>query len=439
MSTTAAMSSARAARPYDIVLWGASGFTGKLVAEHIARDYMGSGLRWALAGRDNAKLIAVREGLTKINPKCEAVPILIADALDSVQIGQVLSQTTVVLSTAGPFAKFGTTIVEQCVEQGTNYCDITGEIQWVKRSVKNFGDKAAAKGVRVVHCCGYDSVPSDMGALMMVDYIKRELGKKTDKVYTMVGLGKGGVSGGTIASAKNIIATEPMAELSACASDAYYLAETVEGCTKGGAKPAPMRPTRFDDVDGGTWAGPWLMEGVNARIVQYSNALVKEPYGSDFKYIEALNAGKGWSGFATANTMALTLGVIGLGLTVPGLKTIFNYVAPAPGQGPSEEARKSGRWKHELVALTEEEPGVAPVVVKGVCGDSRDPGYWSTSRMILEAGLCMVLDDAKLKASGCAQGGVLTASAALGMTLVERLRAAGFTFKVTEVGGKPVA
>mmetsp|Transcript_3822 Transcript_3822/g.8188 ORF Transcript_3822/g.8188 Transcript_3822/m.8188 type:complete len:425 (-) Transcript_3822:281-1555(-) len=423
------MAAAQAARPYQVVVWGASGFTGKLVCEHIAKDYQGR-ITWAIAGRDQRKLEQVRADLVKINPACKEVPILVADAYDSAAVGKVLSQTKVVLATAGPFQKYGNTVVEQSVAQGTHYCDITGEVPWVKRSMEKHHKEAEAKGVKVVHCCGYDSVPADLGTLLVVDHCQKKLGKKVDRVYTLVGPSNGAVSGGTIASAMMTVANESFNELGDISSNAYYLAGLYGG--KGTAKPAPTRPTFIEPAQ--SWAGPFVMEGVNGRIVQASAALATQPYGSDFKYIEMMSMGSGWSGWTWANLASFGTALLGLSFALPPTRALLTKVLPAPGQGPDEQKRTTGFWNHYMYAVTEEPSGGKPTVVKGHVGDKRDPGYWSTSRMLLEAGLCLALD----QANGSRKGGVLTPASAMGMALVDRLRAAGFTWEVLE-GDKAAA
>ncbi|GIM11979.1 hypothetical protein Vretimale_15411 [Volvox reticuliferus] len=412
-------------RPYQVVVWGASGFTGRLVCEHIARDYQGK-IRWAMAGRDPKKLEQVRSELSRINPSVQDVPILTADANDAPAVGSVVRQADVVLSTAGPFARYGDNVVAQAVEQGTHYADITGEVPWVRRSIQRHHAAAASKGVKVLHCCGYDSVPSDLGTFMMVEYCKEKLGCGVSQVYTLVGPGKGGVSGGTLESAANIIAQETSSELRAVASDQYYLASP-HGLT-GSDKPAGILPRYVAPMQ--TWAGPFIMEGVNAKVVQESNALftaASYPYGKDFKYYEGSAAG----GLVGAGLITVGTALIGVVFGVPPLRALARRFLPAPGQGPSETARKGGFWNHEMVAVTEEE---TPRVVRGRCGDRRDPGYWSTSRMLLEAGLALVLDAPRLAAdTRLARGGVMSPAAACGSVLLERLRSAGFSFEVVGV------
>ncbi|GAX74962.1 hypothetical protein CEUSTIGMA_g2408.t1 [Chlamydomonas eustigma] len=417
------------ARPYEIVVWGATGFTGKLVCKHIAQTYQGN-VRWAMAGRDKAKLEQLRADLTKLNVDCKDVPILVANAQDGEAIGQVLKQTKAVIAMAGPYALYGNKVLDQSLEHGTHYCDITGETPWIKKSFLKHDKLAKERGVKLVHSCGFDSIPSDLGTFMMVDYIKKQLGKKTARVTALYGEGNGGVSGGTIASGMNIVATESASEMSYLGSNAYYLAE-LAGWT-GSDKPAPISPSYVAEAD--SWAGPFVMEGVNGRIVHLSNALVKDHYGTDFKYLEVSRTGSGMPGLLGAVALGSAMTAVGLSMALPPVASLAKTVLPAPGQGPTVEQQLSGYWKCNFYAQSEEESGKPGVVVKGVCGDpKRDPGYWSTSRMVLEAGLCLAQDEGKLLAEGYAQSGVMTAAAAMGMVLVERLRAAGFTWEVTPV------
>uniref|UniRef100_A0A7S3RBG0 Saccharopine dehydrogenase NADP binding domain-containing protein n=1 Tax=Dunaliella tertiolecta TaxID=3047 RepID=A0A7S3RBG0_DUNTE len=419
---------ALAARPYQIVVWGATGFTGKLVCEHISRDYAGK-IKWAMAGRDRQKLEKVRQELCTINPDVKDVPLLVADAKNAAEVGNMLQQTKVVLSVAGPFAKIGNEVVAQAVEQGTHYCDITGEVTWVKRNMEKYHATAAAKGVKIVHCCGYDSIPSDIGALMMADYAEKQLGKKVAKVYTLAGTGKGGFSGGTVASGMNMMETEPQ-EMSKVARDQYYLA-SYHNKQLGNDKPAPFWPTKLQEP--GEWAGPFIMEGCNARVVQLSNALLSPqgPYGRDFRYTEMMAGGEGWGGFIKASLISGIMAVGGLALSTSLGMALFKKLVPNPGEGPSLELQRTGFWSHKIVGVTEEPNGQQGTVFTGECGDKRDPGYWSTSRMVLESALCLALDDEAIKQSGkCRDGGVLTPASAMGLVLMERLKAAGLKFTV---------
>ncbi|KAF5833430.1 Saccharopine dehydrogenase-domain-containing protein [Dunaliella salina] len=427
-STESAAPASTPTRPYEVVVWGATGFTGKLVCEHLARDYGGK-VKWAMAGRDNQKLEKVREELAQINPDVKDIPLLVADANNASEVGDVLKQSKVVVSLAGPFANVGNEVVAQAVEQGTHYCDITGELTWVRRNMEKYHATAEAKGTKIVHCCGYDSAPSDIGALMMAEYAERELGKKCAKVYTLAGLGLGGASGGTLATGMNMMEKEPL-EMSKVARDQYYLA-SYHKKTLGYDTPAPFWPTGIPET--GEWGGPWVMEPCNARVVQLSNALLSPqgPYGRDFRYKEVLAGGGGLPGFLVSSLVTAIMGIGGFALSTPQGMALFKRLAPAQGEGPPKEIQRNGYWSHKLVGVTEEPEGQEPTVFTGECSDSRDPGYWSTSRMVLEAALCMALDEGAIKKSGkCRDGGVLTPASAMGLALMERFKGAGLKFEV---------
>lgn len=414
-----------ASKKFDVVVFGAGGFTGKLVCEHILRDYQGKGLRWAMAGRDRAKLESIKRSLVEVNPAAEAVPVIVADAFDSAALASMAQSTSVVINVAGPYAKYGDKVVEAAVAEGAHYCDITGELNWVKRMIARHHATAASKGVKVVHCCGYDSVPFDIGALVVVDHIRTKLGKGTSQVYGLVQDARGGVSGGTIASAMNMMVSEDPKDVSAATNDKYYLLP--DDAPRGTDKPTGMLPAWNKSVS--EWMGPFVMEVVNSRIIHRSNALAAEKYGSDFKYREAIAT----KSLATATITAGLMLVGGAVLAFSPTRGLAMRYLPKPGEGPSRETMTTGYWKHAAVGLTEEPEGTEPQVVVAKCQDpQRDGGYWSTSRMLLEAGLCLALDGDKLKAAGYQQGGVLTPASALGLVLADRLRDAGITFEVVQ-------
>lgn len=414
-----------APRTYDIVLYGATGFTGSLVCRHIAQSYTGgtTNLKWAMAGRDRKKLEAVREQITRINPACQSVPLIIADAFDDQALGKMMQQTKVVISTSGPYSLWGDKIVEQALAHGSDYVDITGEVPWVKQSIEKHHEQAKEKGVKIVHCCGFDSIPSDLGSLMVVDYIKRKSGKDTEKIYGLLGDCKGWFSGGTIASASAIISNSPVSTLKELGTNAYYL------CQQGSTGPATVTPMSFYVKEDGQWASMGLMEGVNARIVMRSAQLLN--WSGDFSYWEGQKTGPGWSGWlgSKVGTWVLLLAgaIIALKPLQQLLSALFPSLIPKQGQGPSEEMMTGGYFNHHLVGVPK--GGGPGDVVKGLVADPhRDPGYWSTSRMVLEAGLCLALDADKVKPGG----GVLTSASGIGLPLIDRLRNAGYIFEIEE-------
>ncbi|GBF98360.1 saccharopine dehydrogenase [Raphidocelis subcapitata] len=412
-----------AGRKFDVVVFGAGGFTGRLVCEHIARDYQGK-VRWAMAGRDAAKLEEIKKNLVAINPAVEAVPVIVADAFDSPALSSMAQSTSVIINVAGPYAKYGDKVVKAAVDEGTHYCDITGELNWVKRIIARHHEEAEAKGVKVVNCCGYDSVPFDIGTLVVVDHIRNKLGKGTSQVYGLVEDARGGVSGGTIASALNMMAAEDPADVRASTGDKYYLVPPEAG--RGSDRPSGMLPSWNPHTS--AWMGPFVMEVVNSRIVHRSNALAPQKYGTDFKYREAIS-----SSLPVASLTATLMLVGGAVMAFGPTRSLATRALPKPGEGPSRETMLNGYWKHAAVGLTEEPEGKEPQVVVAKCSDpQRDGGYWSTSRMLLEAGLCLALDGERLKQAGLRQGGVLTPASAMGLVLADRLRSAGITFDVVK-------
>lgn len=416
---------AAAARAFDVVVYGASGFTGRLVCEHISQAYQGK-VRWAMAGRDRAKLETIRSGLAESNPAVEAVPLIVADAFDLPSLTTMAQKTAVVINVAGPYAKYGDKVVEASVEGGAHYCDLTGEVNWIKRMIDRHHEEAARKGVKVVHCCGYDSVPFDIGALVVADHIRTKLGKGTSQIFGLVKDARGGVSGGTIASAMNMAEAEDRADVRAAMGDKYYLCPAgTRGGDRGSAR--ELLP-QWNAVDG-AWMAPFVMEAINARIVHRSNALAPQPYGSDFKYREAVST----HSLAVASLVSGFIVAAGAVMGLSPLRRVASRFLPQPGEGPSRDLMLNGYWKHAAIGLTEEPPGTEPQVVVAHCSDPhRDGGYWGTARMLLEAGLCLALDGERCKEAGYLQGGVLTPATAMGLVLADRLRAAGITFDVVE-------
>lgn len=415
-----------AARKFDVVVLGSSGFTGRLVCEHIAKDYQGK-VRWAMAGRDRAKLEQIKRDLVQYNPAVEAVPVIVADVYDYAALADMARSTSVVINVAGPYAKYGDKVVEAAVNEGAHYCDLTGEINWVKRMIDRHHATATEKGVKVVHCCGYDSVPFDIGALVVVDHIRKQLGKGTSQVYGLMEDARGGVSGGTIASAMNMAASEDPADVRAAMGDKYYICPPGE---RSGSDKASMRDLLPEwNPYSKAWMAPFVMEAVNSRIVHRSNALMPQHYGSDFKYREAVSTSSLAVAAMVSGFMVAAGGIFGFG----PLRSLAMRYLPKPGEGPSRETMFNGYWKHGAIGLTEEPAGKEPQMVVAKCSDpKRDGGYWGTARMLLESGLCLALDSQKLKEAGYLQGGVLTPATAMGLVLADRLRAAGITFDIVQ-------
>jgi short subunit dehydrogenase-like uncharacterized protein len=420
--TIRAMPDRHADRPLDIVLWGATGYTGHLVAEHLASHAAKERrpIRWALAGRDRPRLETVRSGLARLSPACAELPIVTADAGDPASLEALARQTRVVCTTVGPYARYGSGLVGACARLGTHYCDLTGEVPWMRQMIDRHHHEAMVSGARIVHGCGFDSIPSDLGVLMLVEHLRTRHGRATGRVDAFFGM-KGGPSGGTVASMLDMIDQAAKdSSVRRLLGNPYAL------------DPSPERrgPDKRDSVRVGyehrldQWTGPFLMAGINTRVVRRSNTLLGERYGAGFRYTERASYGKGVRGMATAVGFTGGLGAFVAALQVPWLRPQVERLIPAPGQGPTAAEREAGYFKVRLFG--ESDP--AGVRAEATVSDHFDPGYGSTSRMLGQAALSLACDDDALPR----MAGVLTPATALGMPLVERLRRVGLTFSVED-------
>ena len=407
---------ARASRTYDVVLWGATGFTGKLVAEYLTRHYgIGRELRWAIGGRNRDKLAEVVRDLAVIDSRARELPILVGDSRDPASLEAIVKSTRVVATAVGPYAIHGRELVAACVENVTDYCDLTGETPFIRDMIDAHHARAKETGARIVNCCGYDSIPSDLGTLVVQEHAKKTHGAPCTEVKYFAGETKGGMSGGTVASMLNLIEQATRDPRVRSVMGNPYALDPERGRGPDGKDQLGVRW----DEDLRRWTGPFVMAAINTRIVRRTNALLGYAYGKDFRYSEAMSfasGAKGWMAAAATSTgLGLALGVIG----VPPLRSLLaRSVLPKPGEGPSKEKRDSGYFTSRLVGLG----GSAKLL--GVVKGTSDPGYGETAKMLSESAVCLAKDDLPRV------GGVLTPAVAMGMRLVERLRAAGMTFEV---------
>lgn len=409
-------------RTYDIVIWGATGFTGRLVMAYMATTYGVNGeIKWAVAGRNATKLAEVKREV--LGAEAENLPEVIADSNDEASLRALVSDTRVVCTTVGPYALYGSTLVALCAELGTHYCDLTGEVQWMRQMIEAHQVTAEASGARIVHTCGFDSIPSDLGTYFVQQEMYKAHGVYAPRVkYRVVG-SSGGVSGGTVASMMNM-----MEEASANPGILDIIADPY-------ALNPPNMPRGEDGADQTTaeydkefrqWTGPFVMAGINTRVVRRSHALLGYPWGSQFRYDEAILTGDGPSGFAKA---VLVSGGTGLMNKVAGIEVFRKMLArvvPAPGEGPSVADMENGFFEIELRASSPQDPKKDLTAV--VTGD-RDPGYGATSKMIAETAVCLAVDDLE------SAGGFLTPASAMGGMLISRLAekaGMGFTLKAAE-------
>jgi short subunit dehydrogenase-like uncharacterized protein len=406
---------------YDLILWGATGFSGRLTAEYLLRRY-GAGpkpVAWALAGRNQNKLSALREELAAIDPAAVELPMLLADSHDAASLEALVSQARVICSTVGPYPLYGTPLVETCVRLGRDYCDLTGETVWMRGMIERFHEEAAAKGARIVHCCGFDSVPSDLGCFMVQEQALETVGGPCDEVKAWVRSLGGGVSGGTLATAIDVLENSQDPAYRRLRADPYVLVPDPAARV---AQPDQVGPVWRDEVGG--WTAPFVMAATNTAVVHRSNALLDYRYGHAFRYGEVVRIGRRFRHWALAAGMSLLLGPgQWAGRQRPVRTALRRWVAPAVGEGPSREAREKGHFTMEFVGEIDGQPQVRARV-----SGQQDPGYGETAKMLGEAAVCLALDHAKLPA----RAGILTPAAAMGEALLARLRAAGMEFVVVD-------
>ena len=391
-------------REHDVILFGATGFTGQLVAAYLKAQRV----RWAIAGRSRARLEALGLG----------VPIVVGDALDPAAVRQLASRTTAVCTTVGPYARYGSELVAACAESGTHYCDLTGEVQWMRRMIDGHHEQAQRTGARIVHTCGFDSIPSDLGAWATQQAFIARFGYPARKVTAVFGEQSGGLSGGTVASGLST------AEEATADPEVRRLLRNPYGLDP---DPGAARPVAPDDSGIGwephlkMFTVPFLMAGINTRVVRRGHALAGFPWGADFVYREVMSTPGNARGAAMAVGITAGLGAIAFAMSRPFLRKQLAKRAPKPGEGPSAEVRQRGHWKVRLVAEGEGDDALLYTV-----SDRNDPGYSSTSRMLGEAAMCLARDPLS------SPGGVQTPSVAMAQPLVERLRHAGLVFAEAE-------
>ena len=393
-------------RSFDLVIYGATGFTGALVAEYLHQTQ--SSLSWAIAGRSQRKLDLFKD---KINaPDLETI---VADSESSDDMRRLVTSTRVVISTVGPYARFGTPLVEACAAGGTHYCDLTGEPQWMASIFERVSPLAEETGARLIHCCGFDSIPSDLGVFVAQQRMMNKHGLFATKVSGRMGKSKGAVSGGTVASmllAVEQAVSDPIARK--VLNDPYGLYPSE---LSPGSDGPDQRGVRWDDRFE-SWTGPFVMAAINSKVVRRSNALASLVYGADFSYDESLLVDNRRSGLLMAGGMSIGMAA----LAIPPLRRLISKRLPQPGEGPSVSERENGFFEFFVHAHhpTDSEKDVR-ICVQG----KRDPGYGATSRMLAQAGLSLAFDDLDV------EGGIWTPASALGNHLVNRLADVDITFE----------
>ncbi len=384
-------------KQYDLVVFGASGYTGRLVAEYLNEQYPDADFSWAMAGRSIDKLAAVRAEMGIP----DAIPLIAVDSDDPESLRAMVLATRVVITTVGPYQLYGEELVRQCATHGTDYVDLSGEPAWMQHTIEAYHSLAQRSGARIVHSCGFDSIPFDLGVFHLQEHAKAITGSPVSRVKGRVRAMNGSFSGGTIASLR--------ATMAAAAENPDIITTLLNPFALTGGFTGPTQPNgnepRYDE-ELSSWSAPFIMATINSKNIHRSNFLMGHPYGEAFAYDEMLLTGDGDQGKATAELVAKD-----------------NTLATSPlkpGEGPSREEREAGNYKTLFVA---ESPS-GDMLMTSVSGD-RDPGYGSTSKMLAEAALCLLMNP------GLGSGGVQTPAAAMGQPLIDRLQAhAGLTFKV---------
>jgi short subunit dehydrogenase-like uncharacterized protein len=381
----------------DIAVFGASGYTGRLVCEYLARQYPGGEVRWAMAGRSLDKLAAVRAEMGIP----ESVPLIEVDSENPASVAAMVGDSRVVITTVGPYQLYGTELVKQCAALGTDYVDLCGEPGWMHDMIAACDDAAKASGARIVFSCGFDSIPFDLGVLHLQAHAKAKTGAPASRVKGRVRAMNGSFSGGTVASLKaTMAAVTQRPELIGVLTNPFSLSNGFEGP----AQPAGDKPRYDEELH--SWSAPFIMATINTKNIHRSNALMGHPYGTDFAYDEMLLTGDGDQGKAAAEYVAKD--------------NSFAENPLQPGEGPSKQEREAGSYDILFAATTDD----GTLLSTSVSGDM-DPGYGSTSKMLAEAAMCL------LRNPDLAGGGIWTPAAALGEALIERLEAnAGIRFKV---------
>jgi short subunit dehydrogenase-like uncharacterized protein len=400
-------------RDLDVVVFGATGFVGRLVARYLA-DHAPPEVRVGLAGRSAERLAGVR---AQLGAAASAWPLLVADSTDHSALAALASGTRVVATTAGPYRPHGLALVEACASAGTDYADLAGEVLFIRDSIDRYHDVAMRTGARIVHCCGVDSVPSDLAVLLLHQAALADGAGDLEDTTLVVTAFKGGVSGGTLASGKlQLDEVRASAQRRKVAGDPYALSPERAAEPELGDERDLVWIEHDDDL--GIWVGPFLMAGINTRVVRRSNALQGWAYGRRFRYREVTGFGAGPVAPVKAAAASTAFMALGAGLAFGPSRALLDRVLPAPGEGPSEKTRRAGFFRMEVHTRTSTGARyVSQVAAQG------DPGYAATSVILGESALCLALDRDHLP---CAAG-VLTPATAIGTVLVDRLTAAGDT------------
>ncbi|KAF9969758.1 hypothetical protein BGZ73_007743 [Actinomortierella ambigua] len=428
-----------AAREFELVIYGATGFTGLRTALYVARTYPKESLRWAIAGRSIEKLEQAREKITAVNPAFSDLPIIKADASSPESLSAMVSRTKVILSTVGPFLQYGEPLVEACVRQGTHYVDSTGEFPFTNNMIRKYHKDAKAKKIVIVPQCGFDSVPSDIGTKLVVDFLRKEYGVATKKVKLSVTKLKGAASGGTLTSVCGMLESRE-GGVGNLMDQNQLVPDDVKDKVPAARITAPCV---YYDSDFKKWQAYFVMSSTNEKIVKRSHGLALEAdgvgYGHQFSYSETMSC----PGFGSALVASAGMGLGGAALSVGPIRRLAQkYLLPAPGTGPSDEFIAKGYFTMEVVGeaeLPENVVGEASgneklkVVRAKATVSGAEPGYSETCRLLVESAMCLIKEEERTFRENKIQGGVLTPASAFGHVLVQRLRERGVVLEVAKL------
>jgi short subunit dehydrogenase-like uncharacterized protein len=400
-------------RELDVVVFGATGFVGRLVADYLA-THVPPGVRIGLAGRSEQRLADIR---ARLGTAASSWPLLVADSVDAASMAALARAARVVATTVGPYRRQGLALVEACASAGTSYADLTGEVLFIRESIDRYHGVAVGTGARIVHCCGFDSIPSDLGVLLLHQAARADDAGDLEDTTLVVTALRGGVSGGTLASGMG-----QWDEMRASSQARRLVEDPYALSPDRGAEPILGGQNELEwarhDADLGIWVGPFIMAGLNTRVVRRSNALQGWAYGRRFRYREVTGFGSGPAAPAQAAALAAGVKAVTAGLAFPASRALLGMVLPSPGQGPSDKTRRTGYFRIQIHTRTS-----AGACYLGKIEARGDPGYAATSVMLGESALCLALDGDRLPD----RAGVLTPATAMGTALAERLQSAGHT------------
>lgn len=404
-------------REFDLVLWGATGFTGKLVAEYLLEAYGANGqkLKWAIAGRSISKLNDLKTQLVNLNPEATNISVLTSDSSDLESLRTLARSTKVICSTVGPYNLFGKTLLEACIEESTDYTDLTGEPNFIRYSIDSFHEKAKEKKIRIVHSCGFDSIPSDLGTLLLQTKSQEKFKSFCKEILFVAGDSKGSFSGGTISSligvVEDAISNPKTREM---LLDPYSL--NPPGI-KGEDKTDSVDIVYIDALK--TWSAPFLMGPINTRVVRRSSALIYE--SNPFLYQEKMGFGDGFGGWTIAQVFRTALSGMLLMSSNSVTRSFLNLFMPGSGEGPDKDTRDTGYFTITILGFKEQYGSIADIKVE-IFGQ-RDPGYGATSRMLAESSVALALGETR------PIYGILTPASAFGLPLLKRMEKVGIQFR----------